>query len=130
MKEKAKLGAVYLLGLIYFIFGLNGFLNFIPAPTEPFPEAAMQFMGGMMAAKYFFPFLKGAETICGLLLLAGFWRPVALVILAPITINILLFHGLLTPGLQFVILPLVMVALHVTAACKYWNSFKGLFVKG
>lgn len=130
MNDKIKVSAIYLLGLIYFVFGLNGFLNFIPPPSEPFPEAAMQFSGGLMAAKYFFPFLKGTEVIGGLLLLAGFYRPVALLILAPITINILLFHGLLTPGIQFIILPLAMVALHITAACKYWNLYKGLFIKG
>lgn len=98
--QKIAMVSRYLLGLIYFVFGLNGFLNFIPVPKDAFPEAAMQFMTGLMGSGYFFPFLKGTEVVCGLLLLAGLWCPLALIILAPITINIILFHGILTPGMQ------------------------------
>ena len=130
MKQKTEIAAIYILGLIYFIFGLNGFLNFIPPPSDPMPEAATSFFGGIMAAGYFLPVLKGTEVLGGLLLLAGFWRPVALVVLAPITIHILLFHGLLTPGIQFIILPVVMVVLHILSAAKYWDKFKVLFIKG
>lgn len=125
-----QIASIYLLGLIYFVFGLNGFLNFIPAPKDPMPEAAMALMNGFMATKYMFPFIKGTEVIGGLLLLAGIWRPVALVILAPITINILAFHGILTPGIQFIVMPVLMVVLHVTAANKYWTLYRPLFSKG
>jgi uncharacterized membrane protein YphA (DoxX/SURF4 family) len=126
----AKLGtpARILLGLIFFVFGLNGFLNFIPAPPQ-MPEAAMGFIKGMMSASYFFPVLKGTEVICGLLLLIGFYAPLALIILAPITLQIFLFHSILTPGLQNVILPLVMGVLHIIAAKKYWHVYRPLFNK-
>ncbi|AFY03227.1 hypothetical protein Bdt_3552 [Bdellovibrio bacteriovorus str. Tiberius] len=122
-------GSRYLLGLIYFVFGLNGFLQFIPAPPT-MPEGAMAFMGGMMAAPYFFPVLKGTEVICGALLLSGFAAPLALVVLAPITLQIFLFHSFLTPGLENVIMPVVMIALHVMAATGYWHLYKPLFKRG
>lgn len=126
MRSKLATGSRYLLGLIYFVFGLNGFLQFIPAPPT-MPEGAMAFMGGMMAAPYFFPVLKSTEVICGALLLSGFAVPLALVILAPITLQIFLFHSFLTPGLENVVMPVVMIALHVLAATGYWHLYKPLF---
>ncbi|WP_374076029.1 DoxX family membrane protein [Bdellovibrio bacteriovorus] len=126
MKNKIFMAARIILGLIFFVFGLNGFLNFIPAPPT-MPEGAMAFMTGMMAAPYFFPVLKGTEVICGALLLSGFAAPLALVILAPITLQIFFFHSFLTPGLENVVMPVVMIALHVTAAMGYWSLYKPLF---
>ncbi len=116
--------AKYLLGLIYFVFGLNGFLNFIPTP--PMAENIVPFLNGLMSTGYFFPFLKGTETLCGLLLLAGFFNPLALIILAPITIQIFLFHSIMTPGITNLIMPLAMIVLHVLAARGFWNLYKPL----
>ncbi len=117
----------WILGLIYFVFGLNGFLNFIPVP--PPPESAAAFLSGMMSTGYFFPVLKSTEVICGTLLLSGFAAPLALVILAPITFQIFLFHGFMTPGIQFIILPLVMLVLHVCSVINYWPLYRPLFKK-
>lgn len=126
--NKLSKGSRYLLGLIYFVFGLNGFFQFLPLP--PLPDSAGAFLGALGATGYFFPFLKGAEVIGGALLLAGFAAPLALVILAPITLNIFLFHAILTPGLQNSVLPVVMIALSGLAAIGYWDSYKLLFKKG
>ncbi len=128
MKSKVYVGSRYVLGLIYLVFGLNGFLQFLPMP--PLPEGAMAFMGGLAGSGYFFPFLKGTEVIAGALLLAGFAAPLALVILAPITLNIFLFHLFLTPGLQNSVLPIIMIALNILAAMSYWHLYRPLFTKG
>ena len=128
MMSKAPMIARYLLGLIYFVFGLNGFLNFIPAPAD-MPEGAVAFFTGVMSAGYFMPLLKGTEVICGLLLLSGFAAPVALVILAPITIQIFMFHAMLTPGIQMIVMPAVMVVLHLVAAKAFWPMYRPLFNK-
>jgi putative oxidoreductase len=130
MKNKITLGAQLFLGLLYFVFGLNGFLNFIPPPADAMPEKAMAYMTGMMASGYFFPFLKGTEVIAGLMLLTGIFAPVGLLVLASITINILLFHTILTPGIQFAVMPVVMVVLHGLAASRYWKLYRPLFRKG
>lgn len=116
----------YLLGLIFFVFGAAGLFNLIPPPPD-MPEKLQTFMTGMMATGYFFPLLKLTETICGLLLLIGFMPALALVILAPISLNILLVHLFLTPGLENLALPLVIVALHVTTAKGYWSLYQPLF---
>jgi putative oxidoreductase len=127
MKQKLPMIAKYLLGVIYLVFGLNGFLQFIPLP--PLPEAAGQFMGALGASGYFFPVLKLTEILGGVLLLSGFAVPLALVVLAPITIQIFLFHLVLTPGLENSVMSIVMIILHVAAAQGYANSFKPLFKK-
>ncbi|MCM2281897.1 MAG: acyltransferase [Bdellovibrionaceae bacterium] len=114
-----------LLGLIYLVFGLNGFLNFLPQP--PLPEGAMTFLGGLFSSGYFFPVLKGTEVVSGALLLAGVFSPLALIILAPVTLQILLFHAFLTPGLQNSVLPIAMIVLHVVAATAYWQLYQPLF---
>ncbi|MEW6058018.1 MAG: DoxX family protein [Bdellovibrionota bacterium] len=95
--SKLPLIARILLGLIFFVFGLNGFLNFIPVPPN-LPEKLQAFTTGLMATGYFFPFLKATEVICGLLLLIGAFVPLALVVLAPIIINIFFVHLFLAPS--------------------------------
>ena len=113
LMNKLPLIARLLLGAIFFIFGLNGFLNFIPMP-ESIPENMMTFMNGLMATGYFFPLLKGTEVICGALLLIGAFVPLALVVLAPIVLNIFLVHLFMAPdGLP---MALVIGALEVYLA--------------
>jgi putative oxidoreductase len=129
MKIKVTTGARLLLGLIFFVFGLNGFLNFIPPPPEGLPEAATNFFGAIISTGYFIPLLKVTEITCGLLLLTGFAAPLALVILAPITIQIFFFHLFLTPGIQNLIVPVLIIALHLTAARAYWPLYRPLFAK-
>lgn len=85
-----------LLGLIFLVFGLNGFLQFIP--MQPLPEGAGQFIGGLFSAKYFLPLLKGTEILVGLALLTGRFVPLALAVISPIVVNIAAFHFFLTPG--------------------------------
>ncbi|HVU51940.1 MAG TPA: DoxX family protein [Polyangia bacterium] len=97
MKLSSKLptAARLLLGLVFLVFGLNGFLHFLPQP--PPPARALGFLGGLASAGYFFPLLKGTEVLGGALLLAGF-VPFALTLLAPIVVNIVAFHAFLAPG--------------------------------
>lgn len=95
------------LGLIFFVFGLNGFLNFIPPPTEPMPEGAVSLGVALMNSGYLFQFIKGTEVLGGLLLLCNRFVPLALVILAPIVLNIVAFHLFLLPsglGMAFAVL--------------------------
>ena len=101
--------ARFVLGSLFFVFGLNGFLNFIPPPTEPMPEGAVSLGVAFMNSGYLMPFIKGSEVLGGLLLLCNRFVPLALVVLAPIVLNILAFHLFLLPsgtGLAVVILAL------------------------
>ena len=96
---KVALIARIILGLIFFVFGLNGFFNFIQPP--PMGEEAMAYMGALFATGYFFPVLKIFEIVSGALLLSGRLVPLALLFLAPIVLQIFLFHAFLSPDAGF-----------------------------
>jgi putative oxidoreductase len=124
MQNKLVLASRVFLGLVFTVFGLNGFLQFLPMPA--LPEPAMQFMGGLAGSGYFFPLLKGTEVVCGLALLANRFTALALVILAPIVIHIFLFHLVLTPGLQNSALPIVIIAASLITAYGYKHKYAEL----
>jgi uncharacterized membrane protein YphA (DoxX/SURF4 family) len=113
--------ARYVLGTIFFVFGLNGFLHFLPQP--PITPEGGAFMGALAATGYMFPLIKGTEVIVGALLLSGRFVPLALTLLAPITVNILAFHSFLSPGLP---LPLLVLALQLYLAYAYRRSYRGV----
>jgi putative oxidoreductase len=97
--------ARYLAGVIFLVFGLNGFLHFIPLP--PPDGVAGQFMGALFVSHYL-TLVFGLQVIAAALLLVNRFVPLALAILAPVLVNILAFHALMAPS----VLPL---ALFVTA---------------
>jgi uncharacterized membrane protein YphA (DoxX/SURF4 family) len=84
-----------LLGLIFLVFGLNGFLHFIPMP--PPSGIAGQFIGALFVSKYLLV-VSGLQVVSGALLLINRYVPLALTILGPIIVNILLFHSLMNPA--------------------------------
>jgi uncharacterized membrane protein YphA (DoxX/SURF4 family) len=105
----APAAARFLLGATFFVFGLNGFLNFIPPPSEPLPQGAIELGTAFMKSGYLFQLIKGTEVVAGLLLLANRFVPLALVVLAPVIVNIMAFHLWLLPsgtGLSVVLLGL------------------------
>src|SRR5262245_6897618 len=107
-----------ILGLIYFVFGLNFFLHFIPAVALPEGRAA-SFLGGLFQSGYIFPLIKVIEVAAGILLLAGWFVPLVLVVLMPISINILLFHSILEPGVFPILISLLIVSSQIYLAWKY-----------
>lgn len=112
--------ARYLMGVIFFVFGLNGFLNFLPQP-EFSPEAGA-FMGALAATGYMFPLIKVVEVAVGIMLLANRFVPLALILIAPITVNILAFHIMLdSAGLPIGILVLLLNAYLLFAYKKYYE---------
>lgn len=94
--SKLPMIARYLLGLVLVIFGSNGFLNFLPAPE--FGGGADSFIGAIFETGYLWYLVKGTEVIVGILLLAGRFVPLALVLLGPISVNIVAFHIFLAPA--------------------------------
>jgi uncharacterized membrane protein YphA (DoxX/SURF4 family) len=122
--SKLRVPARLLLGLIFVTFGLNGFLHFVPQPPVPVPAAA--FAGALGATGYMFPLIKVTEIATGLLLLSGRFVPLALVVLAPVVVNIVAFHLFLAPaGLA---LPFVVLTLGLYLAWTERQAFAPLFV--
>ena len=114
--------ARYLLGLVFFVFGLNGFLNFIPM-SKPDPRV-IPFMTGLMSTGYFFPLLKATETICGGLLLSNRFVPLALVVLAPIILQISAFHFIMAPS--GIVMAALLLVLEIYLARSYWAYFRSV----
>lgn len=129
MKAKMPLIARILLGLIFFVFGLIGLLNLIPPPPN-LPERLQTFNEGMAASGYLMTLVKGTETLYGLMLLTGYFVPLALVMLAPIVLNIFFVHAFMAPeGLP---IPIVAGSLLIYLAffsAPYSGPIKQLFVR-
>ena len=115
--KSASTIARYLSGVIFLVFGLNGFLHFIPLP--PPSGVAGQFMGALFVSHYL-TLIFALQVIGGVLLLANRYVPLALAILAPVIVNILSFHALMAPsGLPLALFVTVLWALvfvHVRTA--------------
>ena len=95
IRSKLPTVARVLMGVPFLVFGLNGFLHFLPTP--PMPAAAGAFVGALAASGYLFPVLKTVEVAAALLLLSGRFVPLALTLLAPVLVNIVAFHAALAP---------------------------------
>ena len=114
-----------LLGLIFFVFGLNGFLHFIPNP--PPPPAAKAFFEALFATGYMLKLIFGTQTIGGALLLLGVAVPFALTILAPVIVNIIAFHIYVSPDPMAMGIALTVAALELFLVWCYRAAFAPLF---
>lgn len=122
-----KIGVIIarvLLGLVFTVFGLNGFLNFIPAPPMP-PGLASQFVTVLLQSHWVW-FVSGVQVIGGLLLLSGLYLPLAIAILGPVIYNILVYHLMLdhTGGSVAIVVALLWFFLF----WRYRKYFESLFV--
>jgi len=118
----AVVGARVLLGLIFVVFGLNGFFNFIPAPE--LSESAGALMGAFVTTGYFMIVVKLVEVISGLMILTGKYLPLGLILLAPVSVHILFFHIFLDQaGLPMAIFIIVM---QLFLAWAYRDSYRGV----
>lgn len=121
----AALIARILLGLIFFVFGLNGFLHFIPMGAMPTGPAG-QYIGALMQSHYIY-FVAALQVAGGALLLAGRYVPLGLTLLGPVIVNILLYHLLMDPkGLP---MAFVVTVLWGIVAFRNRQYFSGLFAQ-
>jgi len=114
----------YLLGVVFLVFGLNGFLQFLHMP--PPTGIAAQFLGALFMS-HMLVVIFALEVIAAVLLLVNRYVPLALLILGPILVNILLFHGFMEPsGLP---LAVVVTALWFVVAASVRPAFRGIFLE-
>jgi len=120
----AVLIARILLGLVFVVFGLNGFLNFIKGPLPS--GLAGQFLGALMQS-HFVLVVSAVELVGGALLLANRYVPLGLVLLGPVIVNIFFYHLLMDrSGL---IIAIVVIILWALIALRHRQYFSGLFVQ-
>ncbi len=114
---RTLMGLLFLFASITFLFGLI-------TPPPDMPEKLKTFNEGLAASGYFFTLLKITELVCGLLLVTGYFVPLALVILSPIIVNILMVHTFLDrsglPVAAFLVLANIFLAWY------YRDRFAGI----
>ena len=120
----AVLIARILMGLIFLIFGLNKFLNFIPAQMPP--GTAGQFAGILFTTHYLWV-IGAIETVTGLLFLINRYVPLALTLVGPIIVNIFLFGALMSPS--GVPIALVVILLWFIVFYSHRAAFSGIFAQ-
>lgn len=119
LTRRAPHGARLLLGLIFLVFGLNFFLQFLPAP--PMSGPPMEFAKALVASGFVMTLVKVVEVGASLMLLSNRFVPLALALLAPIVVNIVGFHLLLAPA--GAPLALLVLTLELWLAWSYRGAF-------
>ncbi|MBX3735952.1 MAG: DoxX family protein [Candidatus Didemnitutus sp.] len=113
-----------LLGLVFFVFGLGALLNWFPSPPPESLPPKLAAFDAVMRGSYLFALVKGTEAAMGALLLLNRFVPLALVILAPVILNIALVNATMLPaGLPMVI---ILVALELYLAWLHRRAFTPL----
>ena len=112
-----------LMGLLFIFSSLTYLTGLIQPP--PMEGPIKEFNEGLAASGYFMPLLKITELICGILLLSGRFVPLALVILAPIVVNIFFVH--LTIAREGLPIAVIVVAMELFLAYYYRDAFAPLF---
>lgn len=112
----------YILGILFGVLGLNGFLNFLPAGKMP--ALATQYVTVLAASHYTIP-VFAVQIACGILFLINRYVPLALTLIGPVLVNILIFHILMLPigigpGLLCTICWFILFAQH-------YQAFAGIF---
>ncbi len=115
--------ARYILGLAMLVFGANKFLHFMPNPE--LPEAAGAFLGALDGSGYIFPILGVVYLIAGLCLVLNKAVPFALVVLVPVSINIVAFHLVYAP--EGILFAAIVAVLNVLLIYANWSRLKSLF---
>src|SRR5512133_3100007 len=113
-----------LLGLLFFVSGLNGFLNFLPQPSAPLPPGPVAFINPHVKTGYMLPLISATQLIVGVLLLSNRFVPLALALLAPFMVNSIAFHVFLEPSgrpMAFIVLALQLYLVWV-----YRESYRSM----
>lgn len=111
-----------LMGLPFFIGGLNGLLNFLPQPNVQMSAGATAFLGALVGSGYMMQLIFGTQLVVGALLLANRFVPLALALIAPFFVNSILFHSFLDhSGLPMAI---TFIALELYLVKRNWNAYR------
>jgi putative oxidoreductase len=114
-----------LLGLIFFVFGLNGFLHFIPMGPMPTGHSG-QYITVLMQSHYIY-FVAAVQVVGGALLLIGRYVPLGLTLLGPVIVNILLYHLLM--DLKGIPMAIIVTILWAIVFYRNRQYFSGLFAQ-
>jgi putative oxidoreductase len=123
--KTAALVAQILMGVAFTVFGLNGFLHFLPMSMPPAGSPAAEFFHATAVASSYMAFVFAVQLACGLAFLSGVFVRLALVVIAPVIVNILLFHVTMAP--EGILPGVIVAALWVVVVSRHWGAFVPLF---
>ena len=112
-----------LMGLLFLFASVPVLLNLFPQPE--LTGRTKIFMEGMSASGYLLPRVKLVELFCGIAFVSGFFVPLATVVIAPIIVNIFLFHAFVAPE-QGLPVAIALVLGNIFLAYAHWDKFKPL----
>jgi putative oxidoreductase len=121
----ATVVARLLLGLMFTVFGLNIFLQFIPMGEPPAPDSPPGKFFSVMAGSGYMYVVGALQVAGGLLLLSGYLVPLGLVLLAPVIVNIQLYHAFI--GHDYNPVAGAVAVLEIFLIWRYWPYFAPLF---
>ena len=121
MSTKGKIDAFLqaALALLLLIIGINKFVSFMASPEMP--EEAGAFMQALGETGYMIPMVGVTEIVVGILLLLRLWSALALVLLAPLSVNLILFHLVLAP--ESIAMALAVAALNLYLLFVYRDRY-------
>jgi len=130
-RPKSRAVAVYLpavlrvlIGILFVVMGLNLIFNFLPQPPGQMSPGAVAFGSGLAASGYMPVLLGGTQVVAGALLLANRFVPLALVLLAPVIVNIVFFHAFLQRSGLVIAIP--VAAIEIYLAWVYRDYFRSV----
>lgn len=126
-KQRRPLAAAgrWIMGLLFLMAGLNGFLHFIPEPAGTMPEDAGAFVNGLKQAHYMLPLISGTQVFVGVLLVLNRFVPLALILIAPVVVNIVAIHVFLLPAGLPIALVVLVIELYLIWA--YRDAYRSVF---
>lgn len=115
-----------LLGVLLLAYGLNGFLGWFDAPSD-IPSDASRFLSALTDVPYLWPLVAGLEVLVGALLLFKRWVPLALVLLAPLSVHLVLYHAFLDPAPLHALPAYLVATANVVLAALHHEAYRPLF---
>ncbi len=114
-----------LMGLLFILGAVAYAAIFFKFESQPdLTGNAKIFTDGVNATRYFMPLVKITEFLCGIAFVSGYFVPLATVVIAPIIVNIFLFHAFVdTSGLP---VGIFLVLANIFLAYVNWDKFKPL----
>jgi hypothetical protein len=111
------------LGGIFLVFAADYVFHFMP--ELPFTDAGGRYLEALLATGFMFPLIKSVEVAGALLIIDGRFAPLGLLLVAPVVLNIALYHAVLDPNGSSVALVLVVAELFLL--WRYRAAYQSLF---
>jgi hypothetical protein len=121
-----EFAARFVLGGIFLVFAADYVFHFLP--ELPFTDAGGRYLEALVATGFMFPLIKSVEVTGALLILHGRLAPLGVLIVAPVVLNIVLYHTVLDPNGSTV--AWVLVVAEVFLLWRYRAAYRSLFTSG